>query len=167
VYRVLGGDLTLAAEIEACHDRLQTEGGKAAQTFLVKDSCFGETEHTCKRFKGELPMELQIASTEQKSAYLDWWRPEKQQLQEERRMSVQRQMELQEGKKRTQVVQNEFSVLTQLGVVDARDKITCGDLVRRILQAKVCTESCGKLTEAGSTRRLICPYTNVRSTTPG
>jgi hypothetical protein len=43
-------------------------------------------------------------------------------------------------------------VLTQLGVVDARDKITCGDLVRRILQENS-TESCGKLAsiEAGAT----------------
>jgi hypothetical protein len=72
VCRVLGGDLSLAAEIEARHDSLQTEGGKAAQTFLVKDSSCGETERSSKRFKGELLTELQIASTEQKSAYFDW-----------------------------------------------------------------------------------------------
>jgi hypothetical protein len=89
VCRVLGGDLRLAAETEACHDSLQTEGGKAAQAFIVKDSSFGETDRTCKRFKGELPMELQIASTKQKSAYFEWWLQEKQQLLEERRMYVQ------------------------------------------------------------------------------
>jgi hypothetical protein len=83
VCRVLGGDLSLVAEIEACHDSLQTEGGKAAQAFLVKDSSVGETERTCKRFKGELPVELQIASTEQKSAYFDWRLQEKQQQLEE------------------------------------------------------------------------------------
>jgi hypothetical protein len=62
-------------------------------------------------------------------------------------MSVQRQMELQEGERRQQqvaFVQNGYSVLTQLGAVDARDKIACGDLVRRILQ-EISTESCGKL----------------------
>jgi hypothetical protein len=51
-------------------------------------------------------------------------------------MAVQKQLELQEGERRQQqaaFVQNGYSVLTQLGVVDARDKITCGDLVRRIL----------------------------------
>jgi hypothetical protein len=142
------GDLSLVAEIEACHDSLQTEGGKAAQTFLVKDSSCGETERTCKRFKGELPMELQIASTEQKSAYCDWWLQEKQQQLEERRMSVQKQLDQQEGERRQQpvvFVQNGYSVLAQLGVVDARDKITCGDLVRRILQEKASTETTGSV----------------------
>jgi hypothetical protein len=94
--------LSLAAEIEACHNSLQTEGGKAVQAFLVKDSSVGETERTCKRFKGELPMELQIASTEQKSAYFDWWLQEKQQQLEERRMSVQKQLEQQEDERRQQ-----------------------------------------------------------------
>jgi hypothetical protein len=150
VCRVLGGDLSLVAEIEARHDELQTEeGGKAAQTFLVKDSSCGETEHTCKRFKGELPMELQIASKEQKSAYFEWWLQEKQQQLEERRMSVQKLVEQQEGERRQQqvaFVQNGYSVLAQLGVVDARDGITCGDLVRRILQEKASTETTGSVT---------------------
>jgi hypothetical protein len=71
-------------------------------------------------------------------------------------MSVQKQVEQQEGERRQQqvaFVQSGYGVLTQLGVVDARDKITCGDLVRRILQEKVSTESCGKLAsiEAGAT----------------
>jgi hypothetical protein len=55
-----GGDLSLVAVIEACHNSLQAEGGKAAQTFLVKDSSCGEIERSPKRFKGKLPMELQI-----------------------------------------------------------------------------------------------------------
>ena len=72
-------------------------------------------------------MELQIASTEQKSAYFDWRLQEKQQQLEKRRMSVQKQLEQQEGEIHQQqvvFVQNGYSVLAQLGVVDASDKIT-------------------------------------------
>ena len=88
-------------------------------------------------------------------------------------MSVQKQVEQQEGERRQQqvaFVQNGYSVLAQLGVVDARDKITCGDLVRRILQ-DVSTESCSSLgfgqSRSNSSRRLDCSHTRVRSTAPG
>jgi hypothetical protein len=156
VCRVLGGDLSLIAEIEARNDELQTNGGNATQHFLVTDSSCGEAERSRKRFKGELPMELQIASTEQKIAYFDWWLQEKQQQLEERRMSVQKQVEQQEAERRQQqvaFVQNGYSVLAQLGVVDARDKIVCGDLVRLILQEKASTTSGSSLAlmQAGAT----------------
>jgi hypothetical protein len=65
-----GGDLSLVAVIEACHNSLQAEGGKAAQTFLVKDSSCGEIERSPKRFKGELPMELQICQCRAKKCLL-------------------------------------------------------------------------------------------------
>jgi hypothetical protein len=95
-------------------------------------------------------MELQIVSAQQKRAYFDWWLQEKQQQLEERRMSVQKQMERQQ---QVAFVQSGYSVLTQLGVVDARDKIACGDLVRRILKEKASTESVGSvaLVTAGAT----------------
>eukprot|EP00953_Heterococcus_sp_UTEX-ZZ885_P009079 5388-Heterococcus_DN1.PRE.1 len=63
-------------------------------------------------------------------------------------MSVQKQIEQQEGERRQHqvaFVQSGYSVLAQLGVVDARDKITCGDLVRRILQENAPTESAGSV----------------------
>jgi hypothetical protein len=93
----------LVAEIEARHNELQIEeGGNAAQSFLVNNSSSGETERTCKRFKSKLPMELQIASAQQKSAYIDWWLKEKQQQLEERRLFVQKQVEQQQGERRQQ-----------------------------------------------------------------
>jgi len=79
VCRVLGGDLSLAAEIEAQHDSLQQlEGGRAAQGFLLNDGA--------QRSTSDLPLELQIATAAQKSAYFDLCLLEKQQQLEERRM---------------------------------------------------------------------------------
>jgi hypothetical protein len=46
-------------------------------------------------------------------------------------------MEQQEGERRqrqVELVQSSYNVLAQLEVADARDRITCGDLVRRVLQ---------------------------------
>lgn len=135
--RVLGGDLSLVEELEARHALLQrSDGGQAAQEFLLADD---DTEREAKRFKGDLPVELQIASTEQKSAYFELWMHEKQQQLEERRLCVQKQIEQREEERRQRQVafiQSGYDVLTQLGVADARDKIACGDLVRRILQEK-------------------------------
>jgi hypothetical protein len=139
VCRVLGGDLSLAEELEARHALLQqSDGGQEAQEFLLADD---DTEREAKRF---LPVELQIASTEQKSAYFELWMQEKQQQLEERRLCVQKQIEQREGERRQRqvaFVQSGYDVLAQLGVADARDKIACGDLVRRILQEKSHTDS--------------------------
>ena len=110
----------------------------------MDDSKTAETERSAKRFKGDLPMVLQSASTEQKGAYFELWLQEKQQQLEERRMSAQKRMEQQEGERRQRQLafaQSGYDLLTQLGVADARDKIACGDVVRRILQEKSYTES--------------------------
>jgi hypothetical protein len=123
VCRVLGGDLSLAAEIEAQHDSLQQEeGGRAAQGFLLNNGA--------QRSTSDLPLALQIATAAQKSAYFDFWLQERQQQLEERRLSVQQQMLQQE----VAFVQSGYDLLAGLGVADARDKIACGDLVRRMLQ---------------------------------
>jgi hypothetical protein len=145
VCRVLGGDLSLVEELEARNDTLQrSDVGQAAQEFLMDDSQTVEAGRGPKRFKGDLPVELQIASTEQQCAYFELWLQEKQQQLEERRLCVHKQMEQQEGERRQRqvaFVQSGYDLLTQLGVADARDKITCGDIVRRILQEKSHTDS--------------------------
>lgn len=141
VCRVLGGDLSLVAEIEARHGIYQQlESGQATQEFLMHDTETNETERGAKRFKGDLPVELQIASTEQKRAYFELWLQEQQLQVEERRMCVQKQMD-EKRQRQVAFVQSGYDVLTQLGVADARDKITCGDIVRRILQVKSHSES--------------------------
>ena len=128
VCRVLGGDLTLVAEIEARHDSLQqADSGRAVQEFL---SYGDDTEHSAKRFKGNLPVELQVASAERRSAYYNLWLQDRQQQLEERRMRVRQQMQQQE----LAFAQSGYELLTGLSMADARDKIALGDVVRRILQ---------------------------------
>ncbi|KAG5184604.1 hypothetical protein JKP88DRAFT_244615 [Tribonema minus] len=75
VCRVLGGDLTLADEIEARHHALQgSDEGQAAQAFMLADSDdSGDGFRTTKRVKSLLPDELQLATAEQQSAYFDGW----------------------------------------------------------------------------------------------
>jgi hypothetical protein len=141
VCRVLGGDLSLVAEIEARHGiYLQQESGQATQEFLLHDTETDETERSAKRLKGELPVELQIATTEQKCAYFGLWLQEQQLQLEERRMCVQKQMD-EKRQRQVAFVQSGYDVLTQLGVADARDKIACGDIVRRLLQVKSYSET--------------------------
>ena len=119
VCRVLGGDLTMVQEIEARHNALaSTVEGQHVQEFLVPDAA-----PSPKRFKGELPMELQLASAEQKSSYFDMWlQQQKQQLEETKRT------------RDVAFVQQGYEVLSVLGVADERDKITFGDAVRRLIE---------------------------------
>ena len=149
VCRVLGGDPSLAAEIEARHDTLhQLENGRAAQEFLLGDEA--------ERCQGDLPMELRIASAQQKSAYFDLWLQEKQQQLEERHMLVrQQQLQNEEARRKSQVafVKCGYELLTGLGVADARDKIACGDVVRRILLQ----DSHAQSSSSSSSTALVAP----------
>jgi hypothetical protein len=124
VCRIMGGDLSLVQEIEGRYHALQgTEGGRAAQDFLMSDASSSDEKQGVKRFKGELPVELQLADPAQRSAYFDAWMQE-------------RQVQVQERAVRQQlgIVKEGVELLTMLGVADDRDKIACGDLVRRIMQ---------------------------------
>ncbi|KAG5177544.1 hypothetical protein JKP88DRAFT_242225 [Tribonema minus] len=75
VCRVLGGDLSLAEEIEAHHHAQQgSDEGQAAQALMLADS--DDSDHgfpVAKRMKSSLPDELQLATAEQRSAYYDCW----------------------------------------------------------------------------------------------
>jgi hypothetical protein len=144
VCRVLGGDLSLVQEIEARHHTLQqSEGGKALQDFLVED----EQQPSPKRIKGDLPVELQIATLEQKRTYIDMYLQEKQQTMDERmqerQLQLQRQKEeyaIEKRQRQVAFVEAGYNVLAHIGVSDARDKIMCSDLVRRVLQENTDTE---------------------------
>lgn len=129
VCRVLGGDLTLVDEIEARHHALQaSEGGRAVQEFLASDESSGDDMQVATSYKGDLPVELQLANPAQKSAYFDVWMKERE---------MQAQVNIRERVMNTQlnIVKQGVELLEKMGVADDRDRIACGDLIRRVMSA--------------------------------
>ncbi|CAN0242911.1 unnamed protein product [Phaeothamnion confervicola] len=136
VCRLLGGDISLVTEIEARHHQLNgTEKGQQLQEFLLaKSDEDAQIATPAKRHQSSLPEELQLATAEQKSAFVDAWLQERQQKS---------RMELQEHQQQNalSLVKTGFALLTEFGMTDERDKIACSDSVRRILMSTAPTSS--------------------------
>ncbi|KAG5186211.1 hypothetical protein JKP88DRAFT_156894 [Tribonema minus] len=114
VCRVLGGDLSIVQEVEARHHALQqTEGGRAAQKFLLEDS---ESSVGGEMISG-LPLELALANETQKSAYFE------ARMREEAAIATK--------KARAQFAVEGYELLRSMGAADHRDCITFSDAVRR------------------------------------
>jgi len=125
VCRLLGGDISLVTEIEARHHQLnETEDGQQAQEFLLAEADDAQIVPPAKRQHSCLPEELQLATAEQKSVFVDAW------LQKNR-------MELQERQQHNALalVDTGYEMLAKFGMADDRDKIACADSVRRIMLA--------------------------------
>ena len=134
VCRVLGGDLSMVQEIEARHHALQTSvEGQATQSFLTPPT---PSPQPSLAVVDSLPVQLQLASVEQKSAYFNLWMQEQR---EKQRMLVQK---AEHEQKQTQItiIQSGYQALTAFGVADARDKIAFADMVRRVTQSASRTE---------------------------
>jgi hypothetical protein len=129
VCRALGGDLTLAAEIESRHNALQTsEEGRTTQRFLTNDEEMSEP--TSKRVRTESSQELQLARTaaQQDAEFEDW-------LEERRFARAERQaaMMQRDAERQMQTVRTSYEFLESIGALDARDKIAHADVMRRLL----------------------------------
>lgn len=71
VVRLLGGDVSLCAEIEARHATLQsTEQGRATQDFLLNDSQAITDQSPAKKRRSEAPFWFEHASDEEKRAFV-------------------------------------------------------------------------------------------------
>jgi hypothetical protein len=112
VCRVLGGDVSLLAEIEARNGSLQqTEEGRSVQSFLVHHS--GEqaaVEHT-----KHAPTELELATADQRQTYVNCW------LARQHGEVVQQIMT---------TLKSAVDLMQALGGVDDRDKIEFKDRIR-------------------------------------
>ncbi|KAG5183136.1 hypothetical protein JKP88DRAFT_157226 [Tribonema minus] len=132
VCRVLGGDLSIVGEVEARHHALQqTEGGRAAQEFLLRDD---ESSATGCGQVGQvraLPVELTLASQAERSAYFQAW---SKRTNEEGDLILKRKRDeaaLAAKKARAQFAVESYELLRTMGVADDRDRITFSDAVRR------------------------------------
>jgi hypothetical protein len=112
VCRILGGDVSLLAEIQARNGALQqTEEGRSVQSFLLhqnEDQAAAEqTEHA--------PTELELASADQRQAYVNCW------LARQHGEVVQQKMTM---------LKSAVDLMQALGGVDDRDKIEFKDRIR-------------------------------------
>ena len=128
VCRILGGDLSLVQEIEARHHSLQgTQSGRAAQEFMLAESAAAtvtvEPVHVLTQYAGSLPVELQLADTQQKSAYFEEW-------------VCRTRAEARQRARAQDVVfyKDAYEALTSISAADDRTKIAFSDLIRRAVQ---------------------------------
>jgi hypothetical protein len=116
VCRVLGGDLCLVEEIELRHHTLQqSEGGRAAQDFLVPP---GDSQ-AVKRYKMSGPLELEHATSSQQQLLVDAWLAKQQDEVVQQRVST---------------LKSAVDLMQMLGGIDDRDKIEFKDRIRLALR---------------------------------
>jgi hypothetical protein len=116
VCRVLGGDLRLVAEIERRHHTMQqSEGGRAAQDFLLPP---GDSQ-AVKRYKVSGPLELEHATSSQQQLFVHAWLAKQQDEVVQQRVST---------------LKSAVDLMQMLGGIDDRDKIEFKDRIRLALR---------------------------------
>jgi hypothetical protein len=116
VCRVLGGDLRLVEEIELRHHTMQqSDGGRAAQDFLVPP----EDAQAVKRYKVSGPLELESATCSQRKVFVDAWLAKQQDEVLQQRVST---------------LKSAVDLMQMLGGIDDRDKIEFKDRIRLALR---------------------------------
>jgi hypothetical protein len=142
ICRVLGGDLTIINEIEQRHNQLNgSEEGRAVQNFLLPES----REQT--QQIQQIPMELKIASEEQKHDYVQHWLNEKKRKFElesqDMQMNIDKKRmenELYQKEKQLSFIDRGYQLLERINP-DQRDRIVHSDLVRNFIQNSINTQA--------------------------
>ena len=112
VCRVLGGDVSLVAEIEARNATLQqTEEGRSTQKFLTHQS----GERAVDQRSMFAPAELELATADQRQAYFACWLAQQHE---------------QVAQQKVATVQSAVNLMQALGGVDERDNIEFKDRIR-------------------------------------
>jgi hypothetical protein len=143
IVRVLGGDLSIINEIEQRHIQLNgSEEGRAVQDFLIPDQV---------QQVQQIPMELQMATSEQKYDYVQYWLNEKKRKFELE--SQEMQMDLDKKKMENELYQKEkqltfidrgYQLLERINP-DPRDVIVHSDLVRNFIQNSIVSQAQAQL----------------------